>query len=234
TYFKAKLAMQLNTAVQALDSRRKMMNDSAKRGLLPALSSNPSIVSMEMMPLIINLIGLDEALTQLAGEKASASTRNKMVEGIVQTALKVSGDRGSKIGEIVGVSILEDNSASRFTAIDTERYGKLGSGPTDGKQYSYGAVLSSEDLDDEETMKQAGMLSAKLNGGFHTSLIPDKTLKGEDLAELIKKANRHLSFYRVQPKLSICKNCGEKMIGHVGRCKNCRSMSLIRTQITKN
>ncbi|MBI2184687.1 MAG: helix-turn-helix domain-containing protein [Thaumarchaeota archaeon] len=231
TYFKAKLAMQLNIAVQALDNRRRMMNESTKKGLLPTLSSNPSIVTMETMPLFVNLIGLDDALAQLAGDKATGSTRNKMVEGIVQTALKVSADRGLKIGETIGVSILEDDSASRFAAIDADRYGKLGSGPTGGKHYSHGAVLSSEDLDDAETVERVSMLSTKLNGGFHASFTPDK---GEALAELMAKANKHLSYYRVQPKQSICKNCGAKMIGYVGRCRNCRSMSLIHAPMPEN
>lgn len=235
TYFKAKVAMQIQIAVQALDYRKRMMAESAKKGLLPALSSNPSIISMENMPLIINLVGLNESLVQLAGEKVSGSSKRKMAEDIIQSAVKVSSDRGKKMGNIVGVSMLEDSASSRFATIDGERFGKPGGGQQKERPaYGSGEFLSPDELEDEETAQYVRMLSTGLNGGLYACLTPAKTLTGEELLDLLSQANRSIPFYRLQPIVTICRSCGLKMVGRAGRCRSCRSTSLIHLPTVEN
>ncbi len=66
TYFRAKLALLLQTGVNALVNRKDYVRDGLKRGLLPSISQIPTVASLEEMPLVVNLIGLSTAISNLS------------------------------------------------------------------------------------------------------------------------------------------------------------------------
>ena len=234
-YFKAKLAIQLQLCVEALDTRRRMLQESFRKGLTPILATNPSIVSADSLPVVINLLGLDESLTELAGDRAPTPAKNKMAQSIIQSAIKVSADRGQKAGQTLAVSILADPAASRFAIMDSDRFGRAGILPQGERRvYSHGGAVSFGQLQDGEAIQHLSQMSTQLNGGFDMSIIPERSLSSEELLEHIAEANRLFTFYRIEPKITICRSCGTKVVGHVGRCKTCRSTSQIRLPEVEN
>src|SRR5580704_1035859 len=70
TYFRAKLSMLMGVASDALITRRRLLERVMNKGLLPALSFGSDNVSSDAMPLVMNLVGLDEALAGLTREAA--------------------------------------------------------------------------------------------------------------------------------------------------------------------
>ena len=73
TYFRAKLSLLLQTAINALVNRKDNVRDTMKKGLLPALFQIPVVSSLEEMPFVINLVGLNEAISSLMAEREPLS-----------------------------------------------------------------------------------------------------------------------------------------------------------------
>ncbi|MFQ6011115.1 MAG: anaerobic ribonucleoside-triphosphate reductase, partial [Nitrososphaerales archaeon] len=124
TYFKAKLALVLQLALSALNTRKKALEESVKRGLLPTLAANSSIVSTNSMPMVINLVGLEESLANLVGEKSAERTRLDLAEKVLSTAIKVASEKPGSSNEKAQIAIIQDEGSGRLASLDIEKYGR--------------------------------------------------------------------------------------------------------------
>src|SRR5437870_9327516 len=116
TYFRAKLAMLIGVASDALTTRRQVLERVIKKGLLPILSFGSDLVNVQAMPLIMNMVGFEEALSSLTKE-TSPEVRMSLAEKIVHTASQVAAEKAGK-NERLGVAMVEDDGAARLATLD--------------------------------------------------------------------------------------------------------------------
>jgi ribonucleoside-triphosphate reductase len=225
TYFRAKLAITLQLCATALKTRRKLLDDMMKKGLLPTLASEIGIGGAEYTPLVVNLVGLEEAITVLVGDRASQSSRRTLVEKTAETAAKVFSDRAEKLEERGGVAIVRDEAGTRFARIDADKYGK-GAISASGNSYSDIPVLRLSEAKGD-VLEDLGFLYRKLAGGLAVNMAFDSPVK-EAVTKAVPMAGQGLEYFRFQTEVPFCKNCGAKVPPSAARCKACRSTSIAR------
>ena len=223
TYFRAKLALLLQTAVNALVNRKDHVRDTMKKGLLPALSQIPVVSSLEDMPFVINMIGLNEAISSLMAERESLS-RHELAIKILDTASKVTTEKASKLGARASVSMIHSDGFERLSEIDGEKYGR--SQETRHSGYQEG-IVASDRYEDEKTVREIAELCKSTSGGTLVSLgFPKDVSDNLNFGNIVASVYGKLPFVRFSRNPEICKKCGMKVFSG-GRCASCKSTSLI-------
>lgn len=227
TYFRAKLAMKLQTAINALMARKSIIEDISRKGLLQTLAKTAAISATEPMPLIVNLTGISESITSLTGEKPYTKSGKALAEKALETATKITRQKSDEHGVDFGISIINDDSSSKFAVPDSERFGKgavsaqLRGGYSQVPELEANDLLNDELLDALETYK-------KLDGGHAFILKVDKVPSPEKVAEIAKIAIKNLDYVKLGSLLSICRACGRRYSGEIGRCTSCKSSSITK------
>ncbi|MCP8309105.1 MAG: helix-turn-helix domain-containing protein [archaeon] len=232
TYFRAKMAMLLQLSINALAKRRRIVGEVINKGLLPILAQNQNVISIDYMPAIINLVGLNEAIMNLADEKTTQQEKKAITEKVIGTAIKFTDEKTRKPEEKTGVAILQSDSAERFYNLDLEKYGKSIVITKDGKNaYSQVPCIQGTDLYNENLINELSYLSRNLSGGFSTIIdIPTKA-DIDSVEKTISEAIGKLDHFKLNKKITICKNCGAKFSIEVERCKVCKSTALAHYSI---
>ena len=225
TYFRAKLAMLIGVAADALGTRRRMIERVLKKSLLPTLALSSEAVTPVMMPLIMNFVGLEEALTGLIRDPATGS-RVALAEKIVQTASQIADEKSGK-NERLGVAMLEEDGAGRLASLDSEKYGKANIQQLLKSGYSQSPAMVAADLDNQARVEYINKLSSGLNGGVSITLDGES----EDIRsvyDLIVKAAPNLPYFKLDRKIVVCRNCGAKLPPRAQRCKRCKSVATMQ------
>jgi anaerobic ribonucleoside-triphosphate reductase len=224
-YFRTKLAIILQTAVNALVNRKELVKDSLKRGLLPAVSELPVVSSIEDLPLIVNLLGLGEAVSNLITEKETA-LRQEVSLKTIETAAKVTAERGREQNQRAFVSVTGGEGFQRLADIDSERYGR--SQELRARGYHSGVSILAEQYDNQPVISNVSALCKAANGGCFVNFEFSRTEAngGPNISNLIAGVNGKLPFARFSLRPDVCKKCGMKVFGG-GRCTNCKSTDII-------
>jgi ribonucleoside-triphosphate reductase (formate) len=219
TYFRAKLAMLIGVASDALTSRRRVIERMMKKGLLPALSFGSEAVSSDAMPLVMNLVGLEETLSNLIREP-SLGDRTALAEKIIQTAVQVAVEKSGK-NERLGAAILDEDGAARLAGLDAEKYGRANLQGAGKQGYMQSPRLRMEDLQNQQKLEHVTRIAGALNAGLSVQLdATDLDLRGT--YNLILAAEK-IPFFRVHHLTAFCRNCGSKLPSGSGRCRKCKS-----------
>jgi ribonucleoside-triphosphate reductase len=221
TYFRAKLAMLIGVASDALTTRRRVLERVMKKGLLPTLTFGSEGLSSDAMPLVMNLVGLEEALSNLTKD-ASLAARGSIAEKVIQTASQVAAEKSGK-NERLGVAMIEEEGAQRLAALDAEKYGRASLQQTEsGTGYSLSPRLSLQDLQVQEKVDYVRKVAVGLTGGISVVLDASASdMRGTYQAILASPAS--IPAFRVHRAIAFCRNCGAKLPPDSGRCKRCRS-----------
>ncbi|MDG6995359.1 MAG: helix-turn-helix domain-containing protein [Nitrososphaerota archaeon] len=228
TYFRAKLAILLQTAINALTSRRDNVKDSLKKGLLPALSQIPTVASIEDLPISVNMVGLNEAVSNLISDRETL-TRREIALKILDTASKVASEKAAKLGQRAFVSMIHEDGFQRLAEIDTEKYGRTPESRRAG--YREGLLVQSEHSENEQLISETRELAKSASGGcLVTFEFPRESPEGLNYGNYVNGISGKLQFVRFTRNPEICKKCGLKVFSG-GRCANCKSTSLIAQPI---
>lgn len=230
TYFRAKLSMLMGVASDALITRRRLLERVMNKGLLPALSFGSDNVSSDAMPLVMNLVGLDEALFGLSKE-AAPGARADLAAKILGTASQSAAEKSGK-SERLGIALIDEEGASRLAALDSERYGRANLQSLERRGYSQAAKLTMEDLNNAETMNYIGKLSQGAAGGFSVYLDAN-SLDLRGIYNLALSASSKLDFFGIERLVSFCRNCGSKLPAKSERCGKCRSTATAQYSTTE-
>jgi len=222
TYFRAKLALLIGVAADALSTRRRLIERTLKRGLLPSLAAGSDAVTSDTMPLIMNLVGLDETLASLIRDPTIAS-RFDLADKIVGTATQVADDKSTKIDRL-GVAMLDLDGAARLAALDAEKYGKANLQALGRGAYTQAPRLVLADLENPEKMDYISKLAIGLHGGLSVTL-DGSSEEVRGIYNTILNATPKLSYFKVDRSISVCKNCGAKLPQNATRCKRCKSVA---------
>ncbi|HEY7506134.1 MAG TPA: anaerobic ribonucleoside-triphosphate reductase [Nitrososphaera sp.] len=224
TYFRAKLALLIKPSLTAMSMRKKTIVDYVKRGLTPALASATQSWHRGASNIMINLAGTREAVYTILGHEGSGGA--EVMSKVLKTAAEVSAAQGRQLGEdaIAGITMVADDSGSRFAGLDSEKYGKVSLlQEANTASYSQGMTLNGKELlsNAEAAIQDCSMIDRLLNGGFAPGVDITDLTPAE--AKTALEATASLPFFRPRIRLGVCAACGKKSRAAAERCESCKS-----------
>jgi ribonucleoside-triphosphate reductase len=223
TYFRTKLALLLKPSLNALVSKKDMISDNVRKGLLPALSNPLMFPQSCSTNLIINLTGMNESIFDILGYSNDHEKGIEIIKNVIKTANDVISNYDKKNHDHFGISIINDSSSSRFVQLDSERFGKLFH--TFGS-YSQGLVITQKDLDEVNSIaRNLLMLDELLTGGFSVK-IDTTALSLSDTVEFLDKSIGLIPCFEIVDKKVICNACGSR-VSNNNICYICKSTNFL-------
>ncbi len=227
TYFRAKLTMSMQIAINALHTRKKIINNLSRKNLLPVLINGTTMVSEEYIPLTVNLVGLNEAVMKLLGERAPSSQKSSLTEKILETAAKSAYEISEKISENVLISILLEDSGKRFAKMDLEKYGRTVTGlQSDKKEYSQTPKITLAEISKSDYLQNLNKVYKSLTGGLSVEIVIPNDISIEKLSEIIALIQKSSGFYHFWYNMLVCRACGTKFPEGTVKCDHCNSTSM--------
>ena len=231
TYFRARLALLMKPALTSMALRKKSISDLVRLGINPVLADSTQYMQRSSVSLIVNLIGLDNAVYGILGFKNDKEGK-EILHKVIETAVDVASKKAKELSVNVMISITESDGSDRFVSLDEEKYGKDSILKiTDDETYSRGITLDGGTLT-ELTAKSAEIVECNkitkiLNGGL---LVPLKIPEGTKVAQirkLIEKSCGIIDSFKPVIKIPVCGNCGFKGEKLVDKCPTCKSTFVI-------
>ena len=231
TYFRARLALLIKPSIDSMILRKKDISDLTRRGINPLLSKNTQFMQKNSMSLILNLVGLNEAVFSILGHKDDKEGRAILYK-VLQTAVDVALKKGKESGVNVTVAMVDTDGISRFTTLDSEKYGKNSvQNSTSSGLYSQGFSIDSLKLKEltakNELILGSNNISKILNGGLLLKVNFDKRIKSGDIKTVIEKVGSLTSSFKPVIHVPVCGNCGFKGEKLVDKCPTCKSQYIL-------
>ncbi len=231
TYFRARLALLMKPALSSMSLRKKDIADLTRRGLNPILAANTQYMQRSSSSLIVNLVGLREAVFKILGFKDNKEGRD-ILHKVIETAVDVAAKKGKEIGDDVKICMTESEGSTRFATLDGEKYGKNSVLQSlEGKPYSEGVLFEASEIPEltakNDKIVECNKLSKTLNGGLLTRIRFDKDAKVSEIKKIIEKAGVLTSSFKPEKQVAICGNCGLKDEKLGEKCPNCKSPYII-------
>lgn len=230
TYFRAKLALTIKPALEAMDIRRKNILEGIRKGLFPIVRS-ANFENLGSANIIINLTGLRESVYDILGHDHNSAL--DVVRKVIKTSDDIALERGRQMGiETVGISMVSDDSSTRFAHLDSEKYGKtLLSAGNVSEKYSQGITLSGKEIltdsaRNQNALEEYASIDNLLRAGLSMSVdLTDISMPEEANKAIIAASN--LKFFRPLTRSLICSACSRRYIGHdIRKCETCGSTYL--------
>ena len=231
TYFRARLALLIKPAIDSMILRKKDISDLTRRGINPLLSKNTQFMQKNSMSLILNLVGLNEAVFSILGHKDDKEGRAILYK-VLQTAVDVALKKGKESGVNVTVAMVDTDGISRFTTLDSEKYGKNSvQNSTSSGLYSQGFSIDPAKLKEltakNELIQGSNNISKILNGGLLLKVNFEKKTKSGDIKSAIEKISLLTSSFKPVLDVPVCGNCGFKGEKLVDKCPTCKSQYIL-------
>ena len=231
TYFRARLALLIKPAIDSMILRKKDISDLTRRGINPLLSKNTQFMQKNSMSLILNLVGLNEAVFSIRGLKGDKEGRAILYK-VLQTAVDVALKKGKESGVNVTVAMVDTDGISRFTTLDSEKYGKNSvQNSTSSGLYSQGFSIDPAKLKEltakNELIQGSNNISKILNGGLLLKVNFEKKTKSGDIKSAIEKISLLTSSFKPVLDVPVCGNCGIKGEKLVDNCPTCESQYIL-------
>ena len=231
TYFRARLALLMKPALVSMALRKKDISDLTRRGLNPILAKNTQYMQRSSVSLVINLVGLKEAIFNILGYKDNKEGR-AILHKVIETAVDVGAKKGKELGDSVAICMTETESSTRFARLDGEKYGKNSSlNSMEGDSYSEGVTINASEVSDytnkSEPIAECNKLSKLLNGGLFVALNIDKDAKVDEIKKSIEKTSQLTSSFKPVRVTAICGECGFKDEPFEDKCPKCKSPYIV-------
>ena len=231
TYFRARLALLMKPALSSMSLRKKDISDLTRRGLNPILAGNTQYMQRSTSTLIVNLVGLHEAVFNILGFEDNKEGR-EILHKVIETAVDVAKKKGKEIGDNVSICMTESEGSARFATLDGEKYGKNSVLQSlQGKPYSEGISFDATEILQlsikNEKIVECNKIAKMLNGGLLTQIQFDKDAKVTEIKKTIEKAADLTTSFKPIKQVPICGNCGMKDEKLAEKCPNCKSSYII-------
>ncbi|KAG2477125.1 MAG: ArsR family transcriptional regulator [Nitrosopumilales archaeon] len=232
TYFRARLAILMKPALSSMALRKKDISDLTRRGLNPVLAKNTQYMQRNSISLILNLVGLREAIFNILGYKNNKEGQN-ILHKVIETAVDVAAKKGKELGEDVRICMIESEGSSRFASLDGEKYGKNSLLNTlESDSYSEGVSLKGSEISEltakNEKISECNKIAKILNGGLLVQLQLGDDSKVDDIKSTIEKAAQLTPTFKPVKQVRICLECGHKDEKLTDKCSKCKSPYIIR------
>ena len=227
TYFRARLALLMKPALSSMALRKKDISDLTRRGLNPILAKNTQYMQRSSVSLVVNLVGLKEAVFNILGFQDNKEGRD-ILHKVIETAVDVAAKKGKELGDPVAICMTETDGSSRFASLDGEKYGKNSAlNSMENDFYSQGVEINASDIADytakSEPISECNKLSKLLNGGLLVTLQIDKDATIESIKKSIEKTSTLTGSFKPVRNIAICGECGFKDEPFEDKCPKCKS-----------
>jgi len=231
TYFRARLALLMKPALSSMALRKKDISDLTRRGLNPILAKNTQYMQKSSVTLVVNLVGLQEAVFNILGLKDNKDGR-AILHKVIETAVDVGTKKGKELGDSVAICMTETEGSTRFVTLDGEKYGKNSAlNSMDGDSYSNGIIINASEVSDytnkSEPISQCNKFSKLLNGGLFVTLNIDNDAKITDIKKSIEQTSLLTSNFKPVKTVAICGECGFKDEPFEDKCPKCKSPYIV-------
>ncbi|MFB5611336.1 MAG: anaerobic ribonucleoside-triphosphate reductase, partial [Nitrosopumilaceae archaeon] len=232
TYFRARLALLMKPAIASMALRKKDVSDLTRRGLNPVLAKNTQYMQRNSISLVLNLVGLREAVFNILGYNDNKEGRD-VLHKVIETAVDVATKKGKELNEDVKICMTESEGSTRFASLDGEKYGKNSLLNTlEADSYSEGINLKSSEIGGftakSEPISECNKITKMLNGGLLVRLEIGDDAKDDDIKAAIEKCAQLTPSFKPIKEVTICGECcykGEKL---GDKCPKCKSPYIIR------
>ena len=231
TYFRARLALLMKPALDSMALRKKSVSNLIRLGVSPILAANTQHMQRSIVSLVINLVGLENAVYGILGFKNDKKGQEILYK-VIETAVDIASKKDKDIGINVIVSMTDSDGSDRFITLDGGKYGKnTVQQITDTETYSQGIVFDINKLL-SLTGKSAEIIECNkigkiLNGGLLVRVTIPKGTKVGEIKKVIEKGANVTSSFKPVMQVPICGNCGLKDEKLVDKCPACKSTYII-------
>ena len=231
SFFRARLVLLLDQALVPMEERKKDVTDMIRRGLSPVLASNTQYMHRGSVAMVVNLVGLDEAVVNILGNQPDRQG-HRMMYKVVETAVDKAAKKTASIGSEVSVSLVRGGDPRRFAAVDIEKYGKNAVfGEADMAPYSEGVVISAESLASMTPRSDKISLCTKMHRLLKGNLLVRVSVRRGTPASLVRaaieKAASLLPSFCAVAEVPLCGECGFKGDGFAEKCPKCKSSYIL-------
>jgi len=231
TYFRARLALLMKPALDSMAKRNKNISNLIRLGVNPILAAGTLYMQRSTVSLVINLVGLQNAVYGILGFKNN-NEGQQILHKVIETAVDIATKKSKDLGINVIVSMTESDGSERFIALDAEKYGKNSVQQiTDTETYSEGIVLDIDKISSltgkNAEITECNKISKTLNGGLLLQIAIPKYTKVDEIKKVIEKGASITSSFKPVMQVPICGNCGFKDEKLGDKCPTCKSTYII-------
>ena len=231
TYFRARLALLMKPALDSMAKRNKNISNLIRLGVNPILAADTLYMQRSTVSLVINLVGLQNAIYGILGFKNN-NEGQQILYKVIETAVDIATKKSKDLGINIIVSMTESDGSERFIALDAEKYGKNSVQQiTDTETYSQGIVLDIDKISSltgkSAEITECNKISKILNGGLLLQIAIPKGTKVDEIKKVIEKGASITSSFKPVMQVPICGNCGFKDEKLGDKCPTCKSTYII-------
>ena len=231
TYFRARLALLMKPALDSMDLRKKSVSNLIRLGVNPILAANTQHMQRSMVSLVINLVGLDNAVYGILGFK-NDKRGQEILHKVIETAVDIASKKEKELGINIIISMTPSDGSERFITLDGGKYGKNSVQQiTDTETYSEGIVFDIDKLSNlagkSAEIVECNKISKTLNGGLVIRIMIPKGTKVGEIKKVIEKGANLTGSFKPVMQVPICGNCGLKDEKLVDKCPACKSTYII-------
>ena len=231
TYFRARLALLMKPALDSMAKRNKNISNLIRLGVNPILAADTLYMQRSTVSLVINLVGLQNAIYGILGFKNN-NEGQQILYKVIETAVDIATKKSKDLGINIIVSMTESDGSERFIALDAEKYGKNSIQQiTDTETYSQGIVLDVDKISSltgkSAEITEYNKISKTLNGGLLLQITIPKGTKVDEIKKVIEKGASITSSFKPVMQVPICGNCGFKDEKLGDKCPTCKSTYII-------
>jgi len=232
TYFRARLALLMKPALSSMALRKKDISDLTRRGLNPVLAKNTQYMQRNPISLVLNLVGLREAVFNILGYQDNKEGR-QILHKVIETAVDIATKKGKELDEDIRISMIQSDGSTRFATLDGEKYGKNSlANILNSDSYSEGEILMGSEIanltNKSEKISECNKIAKMLNGGLLVQLQLDNESKVDDIKVILEKTVSLTPSFKPIKQISICGECGYKDEKLEEKCPKCKSLYIIR------
>ena len=221
----------MKPALSSMALRKKDISDLTRRGLNPILAKHTQYMQRSSVSLVVNLVGLKEAVFDILGYENNKEGKD-VLHKVIETAVDVAAKKGKELSDDVRICMTESEGSERFATLDGEKYGKNSVVKMiDGVTYSQGVDLNATEVGEltpkTEQISECNKIAKMLNGGLLVNLHIDQDSSTEDIKKAIEKTSHLTTSFKPVKKVPICGECGHKDKKLTDKCPNCKSPYII-------
>jgi len=233
TYFRARLALLLKPLLSIISQRILSISDLIQKGTIPIVGQTTSGLQMGKLEATVNLVGVQESVYEILGY-SSEGNGNDIIKKIIHTAVDIIKEQRKENQENVevGITMLKDESASRFKDLDNEKYGKTITINNDENVTSYsqglkvdGRNILTNSLDLNLIFEYYSDIEP-LSRGVSFDIDITDIANIEDLKKIVQ-ISANLPFFHLTRNFSLCNICGQRFnIPNIKTCQKCNSYKI--------
>jgi len=231
TYFRARLALLMKPALDSMAKRNKNISNLIRLGVNPILAADTLYMQRSTVSLVINLVGLQNAVYGILGFKNN-NEGQQILHKVIETAVDIATKKSKDLGINIIVSMTESDGSERFITLDAEKYGKNSVQQiTDTETYSEGIVLDIDKISSltgkSAEITECNKISKILNGALLLQIAIPKGTKVDEIKKVIEKGASITRSFKPVMQVPICGNCGFKDEKLEDKCPTCKSTYII-------